>query len=99
MQIRQISRIENNRRSYFFLKWLDSHRKDPEAEGGDAVYQAVVLENPGRRAASLELSEWPFRTRAALPASVSAGTEVTLRLHGVDLWRRTAQFTFEGASE
>lgn len=98
MQIRQISRIENNRRTYFFLKWLDSRRSETEAENGAAVHQAVVLENPGRRTAMLELSEWPFRTRAALPASVSAGTEVTLRLHGVDLWRRTAQFTFEGVS-
>ena len=95
MQIRQISRIENNRRSYFFLKWLDNRRINTVAENGDAVHQAFVLENPGRRAALLELSEWPFRTRAALPGSVPAGTEVTLRLHGVDLWRRTAQFTFE----
>ena len=95
MQIRQISRIENNRRSYFFLKWLDSRRMNTVAENGDAVHQAFVLENAGRRSALLELSEWPFRTRAALPGSVSAGSEVTLRLHGVDLWRRTAQFTFE----
>ncbi len=95
MQIRQISRIENNRRNYFFLKWLDNRRMSTVAENGDAVHQAFVLENPGRRSALLELSEWPFRTRAALPGSVLAGTEVTLRLHGVDLWRRTAQFTLE----
>lgn len=99
MQVRQISRIENNRRSYFFLKWLNDRRRDTETESGDAFHQAVVLENPGRRAALLELSAWPFRTRAALPASVAAGTKVTLRLHGVDLWRRTAQFTFEGVSD
>ena len=99
VQIRQISRIENNRRTYFFLKWLDSRRRDAEAQNCAAVHRAVVLENPGRRVALLELSEWPFRARAALPASMQAGAEVTLRLHGVDLWRRTAQFTFEGVSE
>ncbi len=98
MQVRQIGRIENNRRSYFFLKWLDALRGDTEADSSPAVHQAVVLENAGRRSALLELSEWPFRTRAALPSSVAAGTEVTLRLHGVDLWRRTAQFTYEGTT-
>ncbi len=99
VQIRQISRMENSRRTYFFLKWLENRRIDAEAEGVDSVHRAVVLENPGRRVATLELSEWPFRARAALPADVQAGTGVTLRLHGVDLWRRTAQFTFEGVSE
>ena len=99
MQVRQIARIENNRRAHFFLKWLDGHRTEIEAENGEAVHRAFVLENAGRRVALLELSEWPFRTRAALPDSVPVGAEVTLRLHGVDLWRRTAQFTFEGVTE
>jgi hypothetical protein len=98
MQVRQIARIENNRRVYFFLKWLDARRQGTEAMGCDAVHQAVVLENSGRRAALLEMAEWPFRTRAALPGSVSTGESVTLQFHGVDLWRRTAQFTYEGVS-
>ena len=63
VQVRQIARIENNRRAYFFLKWLDSRRKDTEVQNGASVHQAVVLENPGRRVALMELSEWPFRTR------------------------------------
>ena len=96
MQVRQIARIENNRRIYYFLKWLDMLRLDTEAQGNNAVHEAVVLENPGRRAAQLETVKWPFRTRAALPASVSAGQLVLLQLHGVDLWRRTAQYTYEG---
>ncbi len=98
MQVRQIARIENNRRVYFFLKWLDTRRQGTEAMGCDAVHQAIVLENSGRRAALLEMAEWPFRTRAALPGSVSTGESVTLQFHGVDLWRRTAQFTYEGVS-
>ncbi len=95
VQVRQMSRIENNRRMYFFLKWLDMRRRDAEAVGGGLVRQATVLENPGRRAALLEMVDWPFRTRAALPASLAPGEVVSLHLHGVDLWRRTAQFTYE----
>ncbi len=93
MQMRQMRRIENGRRLRFFLKWLDARRLEAEANGGESVHAAIALENPGRRAATLELVEWPIRTRAALPGSVEPGDTVNLKLHGVDLWRRTAQFT------
>ena len=93
-QIRQMSRIENQRRQYFFLKWLDARRQVAEEEGGNPyVLKGVVLENPANRAATVDLVDWPFRARAALPNSTSPGDEVSLHLHGVDLWRRTAQFT------
>ena len=98
MQIRQMSRMERDRRQHFFLKWLDARRVESEASGASgapAIHRAITLENPGRRAALLELVEWHTRTRAALPSSVKPGDEVSLRLHGVDLWRRTAQFTYE----
>ena len=97
MQGRQLSRIENQRRQHFFLKWLDQRRQEIENRGEKAVYDAIALENPGRRTALLELADWPFRTRAALPSSVSPGESVKLHLHGVDLWRRTAQFTMEAS--
>ena len=97
VQGRQLSRIENQRRQHFFLKWLDQRRHEFEQRGDKAVYDAVTLENPERRTALLELSDWPFRTRAALPSSVSPGEPVKLQLHGVDLWRRTAQFTLEAS--
>ncbi len=93
VQTRQMSRIENQRRQHFFLKWLDERRGTVEDEGGESVHAATVLENPHNRAANVELIDWPFRSRAALPNSISAGEIVNLRLHGVDLWRRTAQFT------
>ena len=99
MQRRQLSRIENQRRQHFFLKWLDQQRREIESRGQVPVYDAVALENPDRRTALLELARWPFRTRAALPSSVSPGESVKLRLHGVDLWRRTAQFTMEASEE
>ena len=97
VQGRQLSRIENQRRQHFFLKWLDQRRQEIENRGEKAAYDAVTLENPERRTALLELSDWPFRTRAALPSSVSPGEPVKLQLHGVDLWRRTAQFTLEAS--
>ena len=93
MQGRQLSRIENQRRQHFFLKWLDQCRQEIENSGKRAVYDAVALENPDRRTALLELADWPFRTRAAIPSSISPGESVKLHLHSVDLWRRTAQFT------
>lgn len=92
-QIRQMSRIENQRRQYFFLKWLDARRRETEQAGNQYVLDGIVLENPPNRAATVDLVDWPYRTRAALPNSTSPGDEVSLHLHGVDLWRRTAQFT------
>ena len=92
-QIRQMSRIENQRRQYFFLKWLDTRRVKVEEVGDTCVLSGTVLENPPNRAATVDLVDWPFRTRAALPNSTSPGDEVSLHLHSVDLWRRTAQFT------
>ena len=92
-QIRQMSRIENQRRQYFFLKWLNVRRKETEEAGNQYVLRGTVLENPPNRAATVDLTDWPYRTRAALPNSTSPGDEVSLHLHGVDLWRRTAQFT------
>ena len=51
-----------------------------------------MLDSGGRRTALLELLEFPFRCRAELPRSVAAGEIVTLRLQGVDLWRRVGLF-------
>ena len=98
-QIRQMSRIENQRRQYFFLKWLDARRGKIEKDTDTYVLSGTVLENPTNRSATVDLVDWPFRTRVALPNSASPGDEILLRLHGVDLWRRTAQFTlFVGQS-
>ena len=97
MQVRQMSRIENNRRQYFFLKWLRQRSDEAESSTEPEAHQAVVLENPDNRSATVELVEWPFRSRVALPSSIKPGEVVPLRLHGVDLWRRTAQFTLDAA--
>ncbi len=87
MLTRELSRIEEERRRYWFLKFLDGRR----AEGSD-TYVATILENRPQRPALLELSEYPFRVRTALPESCAPGDDVTLRLHSVDLWTRTGRF-------
>ena len=89
VQIRELSRIEEGRRRYWFLKYLRGARLPP---GGSDVFEAVVLDSGGRRNALLDLVEFPFRVRAELPRSTAAGEVVTLRLQGVDLWRRVGLF-------
>ena len=89
VQMRELSRIEEGRRRYWFLKYLEDARMPPV---GPDLFEAVVLDNGGRRTALLELVEFPFRPRAELPKSVAAGEVVTLRLQGVDLWRRVGLF-------
>ncbi len=91
-QLRELARIEETRRQYWFLKYLKQAFIERGAED-DRLFKAVVLENQQGRTAYLELADYPFRARAELPSSIAPGETVTLRLHGVDLWRRTAQFT------
>jgi len=89
VQTREMSQIEAGRKRYWFLKYLESSRMPP---GGGDLFEAVVLDTGGRRTALLELLEFPFRARAKLPRAVAAGEVVTLRLQGVDLWRRVGLF-------
>ena len=90
LQMRDLSRIEESRRRYWFLKYLMLTRLD--APDGTDLFRAYVLENEHRRLAVLDLDEYPFRVRAELPDAIEPGTTVTLRLTGVDLWRRQAYF-------
>jgi exoribonuclease-2 len=92
VQIRELARLEEDRRRYWFLKYLKQRLTSEEGEGDAALFSAVVLDNRPRRPALLELSDYPFRFRAELPESCIQGETVTLQLHGVDLWRRAGQF-------
>ena len=96
LQLKELSRLEGGRRSYWFLKYLGQELSRGEGDEAAALFQAVVLENQPRRLALMELAEYPFRTRVRLPMSCAPGDAVSLRLHGVDLWLRTAQFTYAG---
>ena len=89
VQLRELSRIEEGRRRYWLLKYLEGARMPP---GGPDLFEAVVLDRGGRRTALLELLEFPFRVRAELPRAAAPGEVVTLRLQGVDLWRRVGLF-------
>ncbi|MDP6421650.1 MAG: ribonuclease catalytic domain-containing protein [SAR202 cluster bacterium] len=92
VQIRELGRLEEQRRTYWLLKYLDRQRRELEEMGEESLFDAMVLENAQSRSGSLELNDYPFRVRAALPSTAAPGETVTLRLHGVDLWRRVGQF-------
>ena len=90
VQMRELSRIEEARRRYWFLKYLMLTRLGAADEAD--LFTAYVLENEPRRLAALDLDEYPFRVRAELPNTIEPGTTVSLKLTGVDLWRRQAYF-------
>ena len=92
VQLRELGRLEEERRRYWLLKYLKQALSRKDEDDAADTFQAVVLDNQPRRPALMELAEYPFRVRAELPASCPPGETVTLRLHGVDLWRRTGQF-------
>ena len=96
VQLREIGRLEADRRRYWFLKYLaQSHLAGADPGDTNALFQAVVLDHPPGRHALLELSEYPFRLRAEVDRSRGPGDTVSLRLHEVDLWRRVARFVQE----
>ena len=92
VQLREIGRLEEDRKKYWFLKYLERKRKAPQDDDRESLYDAIVLDAPPNRAGVLELVQYPFRVRAAFSSTISPGETVCLRLHGVDLWRRVGQF-------
>ena len=92
VQLRELSRIEDARKRYWFLRFL----QDTVLDGPDSSRQfaAVVLENEPHRRALLELDEYPFRLRAETPRQAEPGDRVALELRDVDLWRRLAHFVY-----
>ncbi len=100
VQVREVARVEAQRKRYWFLKFLQAERlsadpdADPDADSG--AFTAVVLETDPRRRALVELAEYPFRCRVEMPRSYAPGATVTLALRGIDLWRRLAHFVHVG---
>ncbi len=95
VQLRELSRIEDSRRRYWFLRFLqDTVLNAPDSSGADRQFDAVVLENEPHRRALLELDEYPFRMRAEIPRQAEPGDHVALQLRDVDLWRRLAHFVY-----
>ncbi len=99
VQMRQLSKLEDERRRYWLLKFFAQQGRIADANsatGSDtdaSLFQAVVLENRAGRSAQLELVEYPYRVRVRLPDAIVPGEVVMLRLHGIDLWQKRPQFT------
>ena len=98
VQVREVARVETQRKRYWFLKFLQAERLPSDADEDRGIFTSVVLETDPRRRALVELTEYPFRSRVELPRSYSPGASVTLALRGVDLWRRLAHFVHTGDS-
>ena len=99
VQLRELRRLEEDRKRYWFLKFLQQTVRGTVATEDSDLFQSVVLDNRPRRPALLELTEYPFKFRAGLPEQCSPGDTVTLRLRGVDLWQRTSQFVHERSGQ
>ena len=95
VQIRELTAIEEERKRYWFLKYLRQSRLELPDSGDAALFKAVVLDSERGRSALLELADFPFRLRARLSSPAAPGDTVTLRLHTVDLWRRVGQWVHE----
>jgi exoribonuclease-2 len=85
LQLRELAQAEGARKRYWFLKFLQQSRME-------GLFEATVLDNQPRRLAMLDLSEYPFRTRSEIPQEEVPGDVVTLKLQGIDLWRRVGHF-------
>ena len=92
MQIRAMSKLEDERRRYWLLKFFKLRMEKAPDDEEATFFKAVVLENQPRRSAMLELADYPFRVRARLPDAIFPGETVTLHLHSVDLWEKRANF-------
>jgi exoribonuclease-2 len=93
VQLREQAQLENMRKRYWFLKYLQQSRlEDSGAAETASLFPATVLDNQPRRLALLDLDEFPTRVRAELPQSWLPGDTVMLKLQGVDLWRRIGLF-------
>jgi exoribonuclease-2 len=88
VQLRELMGIEEQRKRYWFIKFLEQSLD----RGQENRFAAVVLENEPRQLALLELVEYPFRLRADLQRPYEPGEVATLRLCGVDKWRRVGQW-------
>lgn len=95
IQMRDIARLEESRKRYWFLKFLSNKvLENPSDSKAPKLFNATILENEPHRRTLLELNDYPFRFRAEIPSHVHAGESVTLQLQAVDLWQRIASFVY-----
>ena len=94
-QFRTLRRIENDRIKYWFLKYLNSQYLEGTAANN---LKAVILENFEDRPSNFELVDFPYRGKCHFPSTTKPGDQCYLKLNGIDLWHKTAQFSFGGTA-
>jgi len=90
--LRDLSRIEEDRKRYWFLKFLLHTRLLSNTPDCSNLFNATVLENEYGKRGLVELTEFPFRTRTSLRQNIQPGEIVELSLTDVDLWHRSVYF-------
>jgi len=91
-RLRDLSRIEEDRKRYWFLKFLLHTRLLSNTPNCSDLFDATVLENEYGKRGLVELTEFPFRTRTSLRQNIQPGEVVELSLTDVDLWHRSVYF-------
>lgn len=95
VQFRDLAGLEEQRKRYWFLRYLQQSRlKGSNIRDSADVFTAIVLENDFGRRALLQLVEFPYKIRVELQRTHVPGDTVTLKLKGVDLWRRIGHFVW-----
>ena len=89
-QMRNLSQIEKTRTRYWFLKYL----QESYIEKDNTIMEAVSLEDGSDRRTAFQLNNYPYRNKCIFTHKIKAGQKVTVKLSGVDLWEKTAQFTY-----
>ena len=88
-KIRALHSIENARKKYWFLKFLEFEKTQRRN-----LYRAVVLDNSrtSSRNSLIELEKYPFKGRCWVPDHVTPGSTINVEVADVDLWVKSADF-------
>ena len=89
-QKKKLSLIEKSRTRYWFLKYL----KDTYLSRNKPIMEAVALEDGSDNRTPFELIKYPYRGKCIFNNEIKAGQIVSVKLSGIDLWERSAQFSY-----
>lgn len=89
-QKKSLSLIEKSRTRYWFLKYL----KDNYLSNNKIIMEAIVLEDGSDNRTAFELTKYPYRGKCIFNNEIKAGQIVSVKLSGIDLWERSAQFSY-----
>ena len=88
-KIRTLHSIENTRKKYWFLKFLEIEKKH-----GRNLYRAVVLDNNRTSSGNslIELEQYPFKGKCWAPDHITSGSIINVEMAAVDFWVKSADF-------